>query len=94
MANKARKRKQEVPGRSKISAQEKLHTLNLYLNLGNSNRVAERLGISGAAVRDRLYAMGVKTPGPGEHDLGPMDVNTVKEIARLRMRLHIRAQKE
>lgn len=53
--------------RSKVGPEVKLETLRLYLLYQNSNTVGEKLGISGAAVRDRLYAMGVKTrSSPGE----------------------------
>jgi len=51
--------------RQKLTAAEKLETLELYLLHQNTNRVADRLGISGPAVRDRLYAMGVRTRGDG-----------------------------
>lgn len=45
--------------RPKISRVEQLRTLRSYLRLGNSNLVGEELGITGSAVRDRLYALDV-----------------------------------
>lgn len=43
----------------KISRTEQIRTVELYLDTESSNRAGEELGLSGAAVRDRLFALGV-----------------------------------
>jgi hypothetical protein len=59
-----------MPGTSRITAAEYLKTLDLYLELGNVDRVADRLGLVGNTVWSRLVRLGrMVTPQGGNHSI-------------------------
>ena len=71
MSNRTRRQRagKNAP-RPHISCAEKVRTLRLYLEYESSNRVGEELGISGPAVRDRLWAIGAVLLPQGYKDDG------------------------
>lgn len=75
-------------------AAERLRVLDLYFRLANSNEVGETLGISGAAVRERLRAMGVTLMQRGVLGQSPESVNDMNAIRELRHRLAVAAEQE
>lgn len=71
MGNRSRRQRARTHGpKPHISRQDQIRTVALYIRLESSRRVGEELGISAAAVRDRLYALGVelRPQGSPAHD--------------------------
>jgi hypothetical protein len=91
LSNKTRQ--ERAPGailgvKRKVTAAEKLATLELYIRHHNTNIVGEKLGISGAAVRDRLYAMNVRLLPQGfPHHNDVVAVNGKEFIRKLKREL-------
>lgn len=85
MSNRSRgERADTLPRNPHISREEQIRTLRLYLKHRNSNRVGEILGICGASVRDRLYAMGAElNPRGYRHDDRSRDERNLELLGRL-----------
>jgi hypothetical protein len=64
-----------ISNRTHITPADQLKTLHLYIRYQNSNLVGRVLGISGSAVRDRLYAMGIKLRPPGYNTVDVVTLN-------------------
>lgn len=86
MSNRSRRQRASVRRqKSRLSADERLRTVELYARLRNSNRVGVELGISGVAVRDRLYTLDVPLRPVGHSDVAAHWLAAVYErLAALR----------
>lgn len=73
-----------MSGSAKISAAEKLRTLDLYIRLRNSNAVAEELGLAGPTVRNRLRVLGVRLLPQGYSTVASSDWNDHKRLREIR----------
>lgn len=88
MSNRSREQRAHIRRPTpKVSAAEQLRTLDLYFALNSSSRASEKLGISAAAVRDRLYALGVELIPRGYRRVSAADCNDPDVIRELRVRL-------
>lgn len=71
----------------RLSAADKLATVELYFELQNTHKVAEELGISRHSVMQRLTALGINTREnrgslPAEHYNDMKDVELMKATFR------------
>ena len=76
----------------KLSPDDKLLTLTLFIRYQKTNEVGRVLGISPAAVRDRLYALGVKIRTRGDIKTNVVELNGQQFLLALSTRLQAAAK--
>ena len=97
MSNRSRQERARLtPSKPHITAAEQLRTVELYLRTQSTALVGAELGISAAAVRDRLYALGLelRPPGASTEIACVEDVNDPEELRKLVRLLGYLAQQE
>jgi len=90
MSNKSRNERaatDDFGGRQKVTPAQKLETLELYIRHQSSQRVGELLGISAAAVRDRLFAMKVRLRSRSDRSTDVVSLNGEEFLNDLKRKL-------
>jgi predicted transcriptional regulator len=80
--------------RAPLTSQQKLETLELYIELQSAQRVAARLGLSAPTVKYRIESLGLRMRPVGRNQPSFEDANGTAAIQRVRDRLRAAIEQE